>query len=78
MVPPTLRPTVDTVFKLLEILFLESTPRDETLSAFDTFFMLFSPLISDTYFDVAFLLSLNSTRNSDDASTEIKAENVLD
>ena len=45
---------------------------------FDNLFMLFAPLMSDTYFDVAFLLSLNSTQNLDNALTEIKAENVLD
>ena len=33
--------------------------------------------MSDKYFAVAFLLSLNSTQNSDDASMEIKAENLL-
>ena len=78
MVHPTLRPTVDDAYKISEILFPASIPRYATLSDFDTFFMLFAPLISDTYFDVAFLLSLNSTRNSDHALTEIKAENVLD
>ena len=78
MVPLTLRPTVDDAYKLSEMLLIASIPLDATLSDFDTFLMLFVPLISDIYFTIAFLSSLNSTRNSDNALTEIKAENVLD
>ena len=59
------------------VLMLQRKPKQKMCSAFDTFFMLSSSLMSDTYFSVPLLLSLNSTRNSDNASTETKSENVL-
>ena len=78
MVPTTLIPKVDDACKLSKMILPASIPLYSTLSAVDTFLILFDPLISYTYFAVAFLLFLSSTRNSDDALTEIKAENVLD